>query len=106
MAYPTAIGCGCLLGAGGASHLHAAEWSLQPLFSWATDYDSNRNFEPGTQGSEQAVLSTDVQLKRSLENMQLMLEPHFDVRRFSDSRWGPGDDRSLAGAFSWASERS
>ena len=106
MAYPTAIGCGCLLGAGGASQLHAAEWSIQPLFSWEADYDSNRNLVPNTQGSEQAVLTADIKLKRSLENMQLMLEPHFDVRRFSDPEWGPGDDRSLAGAFSWSSERS
>src|SRR5215469_16984249 len=106
MAYPTAIGCGCLLGAGGTSHLHAAEWSMQPLFSWAADYDSNRSLEPNTRGSEEAVLTADVQLKRSVENMQLMLEPRFDVRRFSDSIWGPGDDRSLTSAFSWFSERS
>jgi hypothetical protein len=79
---------------------------MQPLFSWEADYDTNRSLQPDNQGSEQAVLSADVQLKRSLENMQLMLEPHFDLRRFSDSVWGPGDDRSLAGAFSWSGERS
>lgn len=106
MTYPTALGCGCLLGAGGASHVHAAQWSVDPQFSWTTDYDSNRNFQPGTRGSEEAVLSADIQLKRSLESMELMLEPRFDVRRFSDSIWGPGDDRSLQGAFSWSSERS
>jgi len=106
MAYPTAIGCGCLLGAGGAAHVHAAQWSVDSIFSWAGDYDSNRNIQPGTRGSEEAVLSADVSLKRSLENIQWMLEPRFDVRRFSDSVWGPGDDRSLQGAFSWASERS
>ncbi len=106
MAYPTAIGCGCLLGAGGASHVHAAQWSIQPVFSWETDFDSNRALEPGAQGSEQAVLSADVQVQRSLENMQLMLEPHVDVRRYSDSDWAPGDDRSLAGAFTWSSERN
>jgi len=106
MAYPTAIGCGCLLGAGGAAHLHAAEWSVEPLFSWQVDYDSNRFIQLSPQGSEQAVLTADVQLKRSLENMQLMLEPHFDARRFSDSSFGPGDDRSLMGSFSWSGERS
>jgi hypothetical protein len=79
---------------------------MQPLLSWAADYDSSRNLLPDSPGSEQAVLSADVQLKRSLENMQLMLQPHFDVRRFSDSVWGPGDDRSLTGLFSWTSERS
>lgn len=106
MAYPTAIGCGCLLGAGGASQLHAAQWSLQPVLSWETDYDSNRSLQPGAPASEQAVLSADLQLSRSVENMQLMLEPHFDVRRFSDSIWGPGDDRSVNGSFSWSSERT
>ena len=106
MTYPTAIGCGCLLGAGGLSPLHAAQWSLQPSFMWLTDYDSNRLIEPNAPGSEQAVLSADLQLQRSMENMQISLEPHFDVRRFSDSIYGPGDDRSLAGALSWSSERN
>ena len=106
MAYPTAIGCGCLLGAGGASQLHAAQWSMQPILSWETDYDSNRALQPGLQGSEQAVLSADLQLQRSVENMQMTLDPHFDLRRFSDSRWGPGDDRSLTGGFSWTGARS
>lgn len=106
MAYPTAIGCGCLLGAGGASQLHAAQYSVQPTFSWETDYDSNRDLQPATQGSEQAVLSADLLLQRSVENMQIMLQPHFDVRRFSDAIWGPGDDRSLQGNFLWSGERS
>ncbi len=106
MAYPTAIGCGCLLGAGGMSQLYAAQWSVQPVFSWQTDYDSNRGLIPGGRGSEAAVLSADLQVQRSLENMQIMLEPHFDVRRYSDAIWGPGDDRSVTGAFSWDSERT
>src|SRR5579862_8451648 len=105
MAYPTAIGCGCLLGAGGMSHLHAAQWSIQPQLSWQVDYDTNRSLSPGAPGSEEAVLSADLQLQRSLENMQLMLEPHFDVRRYSDAIWGPGDDRSVTGSFSWGNER-
>jgi hypothetical protein len=103
MAYPTAIGCGCLLGAG-APHLHAAQWSVQPIFSWLADFDSNRNMAFGSDSSEQGVLSADLQLARSTENTQLMLEPRFDVRRFSDSYWGPGDDRSLAGTFAWQRE--
>jgi hypothetical protein len=105
MAYPTAIGCGCLLGAGGAAHLHAAEWSMQPLFSWSADFDDNRNLEPGTQGSEATVLSADVKLQRSLENLQLSLEPHVDVRRYSNSIYGPGNDRSVAAGLSWFGER-
>ncbi len=79
---------------------------MQPVFSWTLDYDSDRSLSsPSAQGSEQAVLSADVRLQRSLENMQITLEPHFDVRRFSSSYWGPGDDRSLAGAYSWTGER-
>ena len=107
MAYPTAIGCGCLLGAGGMSHLHAAEWSAQPVFSWLTDYDSNRGLRPsGVQGSEQAVLSADLRLQRSVEDLQLMLEPHFDVRRYSDKVWQPGDDRNLLASLTWTGERT
>jgi len=106
MAYPTAIGCGCLLGAGGAAHLHAAEWSLQPLFSWSTDFDDNRELEPGTAGSEQAILSADFRLQRAMENLQLSLEPHVDVRRYSDSIYGPGNDRSVAAGLSWTGERA
>ena len=105
MAYPTAIGCGCLLGAGGVSHLHAAEWSVQPIFTVATDYDSDRNLQPGTQGSEEAVLYGDLKLQRALENTQIVLEPRFDLRRYSDSIWGPGNDRSLNAALVWSSER-
>jgi hypothetical protein len=105
MTYPTAIGCGCLLGAGGMP-LHAAQWSLQPVLSWQTDFDSNRSIEPDGQGSEQAVLSADAFLQRSLENLQFTLQPHFDLRRYSDSEWSPGDDRSVAGTFSWNGERS
>lgn len=86
--------------------MHAAQWSLQPVLSWQTDFDSNRGIEPGGQGSEQAVLSADATLQRSLENLQFSLQPHFDLRRYSDSEWSPGDDRSLAGTFSWNSERS
>lgn len=106
MTYPTAIGCGCLLGAGGSSHVHAAQWSLQPILSWSLDYDSSRYLTPNSSGSEQAVLSADVLLQRSMENMQLTLEPHFDLRRFSDSGYGPGDDRNVTGTFSRSGERS
>lgn len=107
MAYPTAIGCGCLLGAGGAPHVHAAEWSIAPVFNWSADYDSNRGLAaPSDQGSEEAILSADVRLQRSLETLQMMLEPHFDVRRYSDSVWGPGDDRSLATSLIWTGERT
>ena len=105
MAYPTAISCGCLMGAGGVSHLHAAEWSVQPIFTMSTDYDSDRNLQPGTQGSEEAVLYGDLKLQRALESTQIVLEPKFDLRRYSDSIWGPGNDRSLNAGLVWTGER-
>jgi hypothetical protein len=105
MAYPTAIGCGCLIGAGGVSHLLAAEWSVQPVFTLATDYDSDRNLAHDTQGSEEAVLYGDLKLQRAMENTQIVLEPKFDLRRYSDSIWGPGNDRSLNAALTWTDER-
>ena len=79
---------------------------MQPMLSWETDYDSNRSLQPMGPASEQAVLSADVQLQRSIENMQIMLQPHFDLRRYSDSIYGPGDDRSLTGSFSRSGERT
>jgi hypothetical protein len=80
---------------------------MQPVFSWIADYDSDRSLAPaGVQGSEEAVLSADLRLQRSLENMQWLLEPHFDLRRYSNNVWGPGDDRNLLGSFSWTGERS
>ncbi len=106
MTYPTAIGCGCLLGAGGVSHLHAAEWSVQPIFTMSTDYDSNRSLSEGAQGSEEAVLYGDLKLQSALENTQILLEPKFDLRRYSSSIWGPGNDRSLNAALTWTEERT
>ena len=107
MAYPTAIGCGCLLGAGGVSHLLAAEWSAQPIISVLADYDSDRNLSPvGTSGSEETVLATDLRLQRAIENTQIVIEPRFDVRRYSASIWGPGNDRSLTTSFNYVGPRS
>jgi hypothetical protein len=105
MAYPTAIGCGCLLGAGGMSHLLAAEWSVQPIFSMQTDYDSDRNLSEGTSGSEEAVLYGDLKLQRAVESTQILLEPRFDLRRYSEDIWQPGSDVSLNGTFTWTGER-
>lgn len=105
MAYPTAIGCGCLLGAGGMSHLLAAEWSLQPILSMEGDYDSDRNLSPGTGGSEAATLYTDLRLQRALESSQILVEPKFNLRRYSASVWGPGTDRSLNASYIWTGER-
>ena len=104
MAHPTAIGCGCLLGAGAMSHLHAAEWSVQPIFSVQTDYDSNRNYSIEPEASEEAVLYGDLKLQRAIESTQIFLEPRFDLRRYSSSVWGPGNDRSLNAGIAWTGE--
>src|SRR5258708_28708047 len=106
MAYPKAIGCGCLLGAGGAPHLWAAEWSMQPSVSWMTDYDSDRGLSGASQASESAVLSGDLKLQRASESTQLLLEPKYDLRRYSDSIWGPGNDRSLNATLGWTGATS
>ena len=106
MAYPTAIGCGCLLGAGGAAHLWAAEWSAQPSVSWTTDYDNDRSLSGQYPGSESAVLTGDLKLQRASESMQIQLEPKYDLRRYSDSIWGSGSDRSLTAALNWNGERN
>jgi hypothetical protein len=107
MAYPTAIGCGCLLGAGGAAHLWAAEWSAQPSVSWTTDYDSNRSLVATSQaqGSESAVIYGDLRLQRASESTQIVLEPKYDLRRYSDSIYGPGSDRSLNASLVWNGAR-
>jgi hypothetical protein len=105
MAYSTAIGCGCLLGAGGASHLWAAEWSAQPVVSWITDYDSDRSLSAASEGSESAVLFGDLKLERSSESLVIVVEPKYDLRRYSDSVYGPGTDRSLNATLNWTGER-
>ena len=87
------------------SHVHAAEWSVQPIFSVQTDYDSNRNYSLQPEASEEAVLYGDLKLQRAIENTQIFLEPRFDFRRYSSSTWGPGNDRSLNAGISWSGDR-
>jgi hypothetical protein len=89
------------------SHLLAAEWSVQPSISVLTDYDSDRNLAAnGRSGSEEVVLYTDLRLQRAIESTQIFIEPKFDVRRYSDSVWGPGNDRSLAASLNYTGERA
>jgi hypothetical protein len=86
--------------------LWAAEWSVQPSVSWTSDYDSDRALNGTSQGSESAVLLGDLKLQRASESTQFFLEPRYDLRRYSDSIWGPGNDRSLAAVFGWTGERN
>lgn len=78
---------------------------MQPIFSMQADYDSDRNLTNDTQGSEEAVLYGDLRLQRAIENTQILIEPKFDLRRYSSSIWGPGNDRSLNAAFNWVGQR-
>ena len=77
---------------------------MQPIFSIETDYDNDRNLSTQPEGSEEAILAGDVKLQRAMESTQLFLEPRFDLRRYSDSIWGPGNDRSLNAGITWAGE--
>jgi hypothetical protein len=99
MVYSTAVGCSCLLGAGHAP-LRAAEWSVQPSFSWAADYDSNRVLSTTSQSSDEGTLSGDLKLRRTLESTDISLEPRITLRRFTDTSYGDGDDRTLNAGFS------
>jgi hypothetical protein len=56
--------------------------------------------------SEAAVLTADLRLQRALEDSSILIEPRYTLRRFSDTRFGDGDDRSLATQFQRAWERS
>lgn len=77
---------------------------MQPIFSIQTDYDSNRNYALQAQSSEEAVLYGDLKLQRAIESTQIFLEPRFDLRRYSSSVWGPGNDRSLNAGIAWTGE--
>ena len=78
---------------------------MQPIFTMQTDYDSDRNLSDDPEGSEEAVLYGDLKFQRAIESTQILLEPRFDLRRYSSDIWQPGNDRSLNGAFTWTGER-
>ena len=105
LAYPATIGCGCLLGAG-APQVNAAEWSMTPTYSSSVDYDSNRTLSSNARGSQSGVLTADLRFTRALENTDISIEPRYSFRRYSDSKLGNGDDRSLYTAFNRFGERT
>jgi hypothetical protein len=84
----------------------AAEWSLTPFYSSTVDYDSNRRLVAGGRGSEAAVLTADLRFKRALENWDIVIEPRYSFRRYSDSALGNGDDRSLFAGLDSTGERN
>lgn len=102
IAYPAALGSCAML----ARHAHAAEWSATSIFSTSLDYDSDRRLVFDGKGSEAALLTADLALKGSIENLQISFTPRYTWRRYSDSSLGNGDDRQANLALTWALERS
>jgi hypothetical protein len=100
-----AIGWGFLLCAAAAPSV-AAEWSMTSLYSWSVDHDSNRTLNAGVSGSESTVLTADLRFERALEDLQLTVEPRYSWRRYSDSLYGNGDDRSLYAGLAWERDLS
>jgi hypothetical protein len=86
---------------------HAAEWSVQPSFSWSVDEDSNRAFlEPSPGSSEGGVLATEWVFKRSLENTQISIDSALDTRRYTDSVLYPdATEGTLTAALMHTGER-
>jgi len=105
IAYPAAVSCGWMFG-NSPSVVQAAEWSATPLYSSSFDYASNRRLVADAHSSEAGVLTADLRLKWALETVDMVLEPRYSFRRFSNSSLGDGDDRSLSAAFDWLRERS
>ena len=104
IAYPTAVGCGCLMGSH-PSLLCAAEWSISPSYSSSIDYDTNRQLLLSSQGSEASVLTADLRFKRAMEDSDFYVEPRYSLRRYSDNKFGNGDDRYVTAGYDRSSER-
>jgi hypothetical protein len=104
------LGISAVLGGYGLATLpagvRAAEWSVTPLLSASSDYDTNRQLRTDSTGSGAGYLTIDLKFRRELEDLQLNLEPTYTVRRFTDSRYGNGDDRTVTAGLIWTGERS
>jgi hypothetical protein len=105
VAYPAALGS-CAFGATAASPVRAAEWIFTPAYSLSSDYDSNRSLVHEGTGSAAGSVSADVKVERRMEDLSFTLEPHYTLRRFTQSVFGDGDDRTIAGGMNWLGERS
>lgn len=102
--FPAALG-GCALGVV-SQQVRAAEWSITPIYSSSVDYDSNRRLEETGKGTDAAVLAADIRFERALEDLELIFEPRYSLRRYSDSALGNGDDRTVDTAINWTGEKS
>jgi hypothetical protein len=106
LAYPTALGCGCVCGGAGVAPVRAAEWSFIPSYSASVDYDSNRRLNLDEKSSEASVLTVDWTFKRAVETNDFYIEPRYSFRRYNDKTLGNGDDRSLFAGFDLLQETS
>ena len=96
-----ALGLGCGMGV----PAHAALWSIAPSMIWTADDDSNRALSEGYRASQSGIFVTTAVFERDTETTQLSLTPWVMWQRIDDSQYADTDNRSLVGAFSWASER-
>ena len=76
------------------------------MLSASSDYDTNRQLRTDSTGSGAGYLTIDLKFRRELEDLQLSLEPTYTLRRFTDSRYGNGDDRTVSAGMIWTGERS
>src|ERR1700761_4807229 len=105
VAYPAALGS-CAFGAAAAFPLHAAEWTITPVYSAQGDFDSNRSLLHEGTGSTAYSVSTDVKLQRAVEDLSITFEPHYTLRRLHGPGYGNGDDRSAFASVNWNGERT
>jgi hypothetical protein len=103
VAYPAALGSCALLAR--PEPVDAAEWSLTSVYSAAIDYDNDRRLNYG-KASEAAFLTADLSFKRKTEDLELTFAPHYTWRRYTESDFGNGDDRSASIGSIWTFERS
>jgi hypothetical protein len=86
--------------------VRAAEWSITPAYTATMDYDSNRQLRADSTGSGGGFLYIDLKFQRALEDLRFALEPTYSFRRYTDPRYGNGDDRTLISSMSWDRETS
>lgn len=83
----------------------AAEWSITPVFTTSMDFDTNRLLVPNGRSTGSGTITADLRFARRMEDSLLTLEPSYTLRRFTDSRLGNGDDRSIGSGWSYTGER-
>jgi hypothetical protein len=90
----------------GPQRSEAAEWSISPIYSTSTDFDSNRLLVPDPRGTGSATVTADLRFARAMETSLLTIEPSYTLRRYTDEALGNGDDRSIAAAWTHTGEMS